>query len=227
MVSIGLSIFLGSREPINKQKEMIIRGEELGYTELFFEVENTELLRYARELLSIANKLDYYSFINVTPELLLKVGASPANMNFFKQLGFSAVKLSNFRLDDILKVKEIGIELNPSKFPVEKLKYFLDKIDDPERVKASHDYYPKGRGIKLSELVEISKPFASLDIPVAAFVCVPSSKVNCTVEELRDKNPSEAARVLLETEVIDRVLIGDRNPTDKDLEELSIFRKGY
>lgn len=230
-ITIGFSIFLTRRDLLSRQKEMIIKGEDLGYSEIFFELgkgEILEALKYAKELLSISNKLEYYSFINVNPDILIQLRVSPANMGFFKQIGFSAVRLSQgFRIEDMLKIKDIGIEVNPLQFPIEKLEYFLDKIDDPERVKASYDYYPKGAGIKLSALIERSKPFANLDIPVAAFISVPSIKANSTIEELRDKSPIEAAKILLETRVINRVIIGDPYPTDKEIEELSSVKKGY
>lgn len=231
MITIGFSLFPAKREIFGRQKEMIIQGEDLGYNEIFFEIGKPilEVLKYAKELLSIANTLEYYSFVNVTPDILIEIGASPANMAIFKQVGFSAIRIAHgFKISDILKIKDIGIELNPHQFPLEKLEDFLDKIDDPERIKASHNYYSaKGSGITISELVEKSKPFVNLDISVGAFISIPSVQSNTTVEELRAKTPAESAKILLETGVISRVLIGDPNPSREEMENLASIKKGY
>ncbi|ARM75497.1 MupG family TIM beta-alpha barrel fold protein [Acidianus manzaensis] len=233
MASIGFSVFPGWKEIFERQKEMIIKGENLGYTEIFFGIgrgvhtkSTLEAASNAKQLLKIANKLGYYSFVDINPDILNELGASPRNMGIFKEIGFSAVRVDyGFKIDDILKIQDIGIEINPYEFPLDRLEYFLDKIDDPERVKACHNYYPsKGSGISLKELIEKSKPFVELDIPVAAFISVPSVKSDTTVEELREKDPSESAKILFDTGVISRVLIGDANPTDEEMEKLSSIK---
>ncbi|AWR96910.1 DUF871 family protein [Acidianus sulfidivorans JP7] len=230
MTSIGFSLF--PEEIFERQKQMIIKGESLGYTEIFFRIEKSSVVDSsikAKQLLKIANKLQYYSFVNIDPDILTELGASPRNMEIFNQIGFSAVRIDRgFKVDDILKIKNIGIEINPNEFPIEKIEYFLDKIDDPERVKVSHSYYPsKGSGLSIKELIERSKPFVEFDLPVAAFISIPSVKRNTTVEELREKSTVESAKILFETGVISRVLIGDANPTDEDLENLASAKRMY
>jgi hypothetical protein len=224
MKTIGFTIFPGWKEIFDKQKEMIIKGEDLGFSEIFFTLDHTrstlDAIKNAKDLLKIANKLAYYSFINVNPDILLELKASPDNLSIFKEVGFSAIRVHGFTIEKILRMREIGIELNPYEFSSDKIDYLLDRID-PERIKATHDYYPvKGSGLTLSQLIEKSKPFVKAEIPVGAFVSVPSVKSNTTVEKLRDKLPGESAKVLFSTNVISRVLIGD-HPTDEEMKDLA------
>ncbi|AWR93941.1 MupG family TIM beta-alpha barrel fold protein [Acidianus brierleyi] len=235
MKSIGFAIFPGWKEIFERQKEMIIKGEDLGFSEIFFGIgrgvhtkSTLEAIKNAKELLKIANKLGYYSFVDINPEILAELNASPDNLGIFKAVGFSAVRIDyGFSIEKILRMKDIGIELNAFDFPQDKIEYLLDHID-PERVKATHNYYPvKGSGITISQLVEKSKPFVNAEIPVGAFVSVPSVKSDTTVEELREKMPGEAAKVLFSTKVISRVLIGDANPTDEEMKDLSMALRTY
>lgn len=229
MKSIGFSVFPGWKEIFERQKEMILKGEEVGFSEIFFGIgrgvhtrSSIEALANAKELLKIANKLGYYSFVDINPSILEELGASPRNLSIFKEAGFSAVRVDcGFSVDNILKIRDIGIELNAYTFPEDKIEYLLRNID-PEKVKATHNYYPViGSGISIKELIEKSKPFVKSGIPVGAFVSVPSVRSDTTVEELRDKNPGESARILFSTGVISRVLIGDAHPTDEEMIDLS------
>ena len=228
-MSIGFSVFPGWKEIFERQKEMIIKGAELGFSEIFFGIgrgvhtkSSVEAIKYAKELLKIANSLGYYSFVDINPEILRELNASPSNLQIFIEAGFSAVRVDcGFSVDDILKMKGIGIELNAYEFPPDKIEYLLKNVD-PEKVKATHNYYPvKGSGLTISKLIEKSKPFVDAGIPVGAFVSVPSVKSDTTVEELREKMPGESARVLFSTGVISRVLIGDAHPTDEEMEDLA------
>lgn len=221
MKTIGFSIFPGWIEIKDKQIELIKKGRELGYTEIFFGIgpgshwrtSVSEAFQVAKEILRHAE--DYYTFVDINPEILKELNASPKDLSKLKEAGFKAVRPDyGFTKEEIVEMsKQMYVELNPMEITDEEVDYVL-KNADPERIKATHNYYPvKYSGMTLDFFEKVTKRFKEKGIKVGAFIAHPNFKLRTTVEILRDAEPYDSANFLFQ--YVDRVLFGDPIPEEK------------
>ncbi|MCY0859897.1 MAG: MupG family TIM beta-alpha barrel fold protein [Sulfolobaceae archaeon] len=224
---LGISIFPGWKEIKSEQMELIKKANEYGYSQIFMGIGPgthwrtpvTEAFKEAKEYLELANKLGYYVFFDVNPEIFRELSVSPQTVDKFKDYGFSAIRVDyGFSVEQIIEMsKKIKIELNPFEFPLNELDSFLQKVD-MEKVAVSHNYYPVYyTAISLSDAVEKSKRFKEKGLSVGAFVDNSKFRLRTTVETLRFKTPGYAGRLLFLAGVADRILIGDPVPYEDDL----------
>ncbi len=229
-MKLGISIFPGWREIKSEQMELIKKANEYGYSQIFMGIGPgthwrtpvTEAFKEAKEYLELANKLGYYVFFDVNPEIFRELAVSPQTVDRFKDYGFSAIRVDyGFTVEQIIEMsKKIKIELNPFEFPLSELDSFLQRVDI-ERVAVSHNYYPiYYTAISLSDAIEKSRRFKEKGLSVGAFVDNSKFRLRTTVETLRFKTPGYAGRVLFLAGVADRILIGDPIPYEDDLASL-------
>lgn len=231
MKTIGFSIFPGWIEIKDRQIELIKKGRELGYTEIFFGIgpgshwrtSVTEAFQVAKEILRYAE--DYYTFVDINPEILKELNASPKDLSKLKEVGFKAVRPDyGFTKEEIVEMsKQMYVELNPMEITDEEVDYVL-KNADPERIKATHNYYPpRYSGMSLDRFERETKRFKERGIKIGAFIDHPNFKLRTTIEMLRDAEPFDSANFLFQ--YVDRVLFGDPIPEEKWLKDVAEVAK--
>lgn len=231
MKTIGFSIFPGWLEIKDKQIELIKKGRELGFTEIFFGIgpgshwrtQVPEAFQAAKEILRHAQ--DYYTFPDINPEILKQLGASPKDLSKFKEAGFKGVRPDyGFTKEEIVEMsKQMYVDLNPMEISDEEIDYVL-KHADPEKIKATHNYYPpRYSGMSLEYFAKITKKFREKGIKIGAFIDHPNFRLRTTIEMLRDAEPFDSANFLFQ--YVDRVLFGDPIPEEKWLEEVAEVAK--
>jgi hypothetical protein len=231
MRSIGILSQSWRREKINELKQIAEEAGKLGFNEIWSGVD-PKYIEGIKEISAIAEKYGMYFFVDLNPDIIRGFGASPGNLEIFKNLGIGGLRLDyGFSINDIIKMANnnlgLKIELNASIFPLEKLDYIVNNVKDVESLKASHDFYPiKYTALSLEDTIRKSKEFKDRGIPVAAFVSTPREiEGRTTVEMLRGKNVGKSASILFNSGYIDRVIIGDPLPKIEELNEAKESRE--
>lgn len=230
---IGFSVFPGWKEIRNEQIELLYKAKDLGFSEIFmgigpgthWKTSIVEAFGIAKEILKEASKLDYYVFVDINPEILKELHASPRDLSKLCDVGFKGVRADfGFNKEEIIEMsKKMVVELNPFEIKEQELEYIV-KNADPERIKATHNYYPiPYSGISKEIFVEKNKMLKERGIEVGAFISNPKFNLRTSLESLRYVDPFDSANYLFK--FVDRVIIGDPIPDTETLRKVSdVFR---
>ncbi|QGA68578.1 MupG family TIM beta-alpha barrel fold protein [Sulfolobus sp. E11-6] len=227
--SIGFSIFPGWKEIKDEQISLLKKGRDLGFSEIFMGIgpgthwstSVTEALVIAEDILREANKLDYYTFVDINPQILKELNASPRDLSPIMEIGFKGVRVDyGFSKEEIVEMsKQMTVELNPFEINEEELD-FIVKNANLERIKACHNYYPVPySGISKEIFLEKNRMFKERGIEIGAFIANPKFNLRTTLEVLRYVEPFDSANYLFK--LVDRVLIGDPIPDYESLSQVS------
>ncbi|WP_338602341.1 MupG family TIM beta-alpha barrel fold protein [Sulfolobus tengchongensis] len=226
---IGLSVFPGWKEIKDEQIQVMRKARELGFSEIFMGIGPgthwrtgiKDAFEIAKEILKEANRLDYYTFVDINPEILKELNSSPKNLSRFLEVGFRGVRADyGFSKEEIVEMsKQVIVELNPFEISVDELDY-VTKFSNPERIKATHNYYPiLYSGISKEVFLEKTKLFKERGIEIGAFISNPKFNLRTTLEILRFTEPFDSTNYLFN--FVDRVLIGDPIPDEKTLRQVA------
>jgi len=228
---IGISIFPGWTEIFDEQLKLVDTARDLGFSEIFFGIglgthwstSITESFGIAKKILAKAG--DFYTFVDINPEILSALGSSPRDLSRLKEAGFKGVRADyGFSRDEIVEMsKQMIVELNPMEVSMEDLDYVLGRAD-PERIRATHNYYPaRYTGLSLAVFKSVTEAFKSRGVEVGAFISHPGYQLRTTLEILREAEPFDAANFLFK--YVDRVLIGDPVPRREWLSDVATVAK--
>jgi len=226
---IGFSIFPGWKEIKDEQISLLKNVRDLGFSEIFMGIGPgthwrtpvNEALSVAKEILKEANKLDYYAFVDINPQILKELNASPRNLSMFMEIGFKGVRADyGFSKEEIVEMsKQMTVELNPFEISEEEVD-FIARNTNLERIKACHNYYPVlYSGISKEIFIEKNRIFKERGIEIGAFISNPKFNLRTTLEVLRYVEPFDSANYLFK--FVDRVLIGDPIPDYESLRQVS------
>ncbi|ARM75460.1 MupG family TIM beta-alpha barrel fold protein [Acidianus manzaensis] len=224
---IGFSIFPGWKEIKENQIELVKKARNLGYSDIFFGIgpgthwktEVIEAFEIAKDILKYAE--DYYTFVDINPEILNKIGCNPKDISKITKIGFKGVRVDyGFNKEEIVEIsKQANVEINPMEISEEEINYII-KNADPEKIQATHNYYPvKYSGMSLDFFDRINRKFKEYGINIGAFISHPKYKLRTTLEMLRDIEPFDSSNFLFK--FVDRVIIGDPIPDDKSLNDIA------
>ncbi|QIW22725.1 DUF871 family protein [Sulfolobus sp. S-194] len=228
---IGFSIFPGWKEIKREQLDIIKIARNYGYSEIFFGIgpgthwktSVEEAIILAKDFLEEAK--DYYTFVDINPDILKRVNASPKDLSKFINMGFKAVRADyGFSKEEIVEMsKQMVVELNPFEITEAELEFIMNNAD-LERIKAIHNYYPVFyTGISKEIFEEKNKLLKKWGIEIGAFISHPLYNLRTTLEMLRFVQPFDSANYL--SHFVDRVLIGDPTPKEEWLKDVSIAFK--
>ncbi|MEM4086342.1 MAG: MupG family TIM beta-alpha barrel fold protein [Saccharolobus sp.] len=228
-MKIGFSIFPGWKEIKEDQIALVKKARDLGFSEIFMGIgpgshwrtPASEAFEIAKDILKEANKLDYYVFFDINPEIIRELSSSPKDLSKIRNAGFKGIRADyGFSKEEILEMsKQMIVELNPMEITIEELDY-ITKNADPERIKATHNYYPLiYSGLSKETFLEKNKIFKERGIEIGAFISNPKFNMRTTLEILRFAEPFDSANYL--SKFVDRVLIGDPIPDDEWLKQVS------
>ncbi|QPG49010.1 DUF871 family protein [Saccharolobus solfataricus] len=227
--SIGFSIFPGWKEIREEQINLLKKARDLGFSEIFMGIGPgthwrtpvSEAFSIAKEILEEANKLDYYTFVDINPQILKELNASPRDLSKFKNIGFKGVRADyGFSKEEIVEMsKQMTVELNPFEISEEEVD-FIVRNANLERIRACHNYYPVlYSGISKEVFLEKNRIFKERGMEVGAFIGNPKFNLRTTLEVLRYVEPFDSANYLFK--FVDRVLIGDPIPDYESLRQVS------
>lgn len=230
MKKLGFSIFPGWKEIKEEQIKLVKTAKNYGFTEIFFGIgpgthwktSISESYEIAKEILKEAD--EYYTFVDINPEILRTLNASPQDLS--KLLIFKGVRADyGFTKEQIVEMaRQTIVELNPFEITEEEVDYILKHVN-PDRIKATHNYYPVFyTGISKEIFEEKTKIFKERGIEIGAFISNPKFYLRTTLEMLRFTDPFTSTSFL--SKFVDRILMGDPIPEEKWLKDVYEASKG-
>lgn len=236
--NIGISVYPDIR-PLDEIKQYFALASKYGVTRVFssmFSVEGTkeEVLAYFKELIEAAHSYNLQVSLDVNPYCFKHLGASPQDLSVFKSIDVDILRMDmDFgpEGDKQLIENPYGITIEFSSAP-RTAKALLDIGCDPKRFIMCHNFYPQRyTGLRWEKFLRVNREIkaVSKDIRNAAFVSSHNENTHGvwdakdglpTVERLRDYPMDLQARILLATNDIDDILIGNAYASEDELKAL-------
>lgn len=254
MKTIGISLYLDYYS-LDECKKMIDKASKLGYKEIFtsfnFEEytfpgkrnnsasDTKKLLKYAKD-----KGMDFH--VDITRNLLYKVGGNINDLSYFKNLNIPYIRLDGGFTEEeiaIMTNNNLGVMIEDNLSNYDRVLRTLDKVKEIGNLKqycACLNFFPRNHtGSTLFEAVSVAKKFKDAGCLTGGFIgslYSPTEMNNTSIG-----TPSiEAHRLLpsyiqltelLCTDVFDYILFGDSNPSDVELNEVAhaykCYKKGY
>ena len=236
MVTLGVSVYPDIR-PLEEIKDYLRLAASHGYRRVFtsmFSVEGTpgEVLAYFRDLDAAAHEVGMQVALDVNPECLARLGATPADLSVFDGIGADILRMDGAYGDDdnyemLCNPYGIKIEYNASSLAPDAIERLVGRGVDKERILACHNFYPQRyTGFRWDKFQEVNARLAPLGIRVGAFVSsqVPGTHgvwdATCglpTVERLRDYPADLQARLMVATGNVTDILFGNAYASEDEL----------
>lgn len=235
---LGISVYPDIR-PLSEITEYFKLASKYGATRVFssmFSVEGTkeEVLSCFRDLIEAAHRYNLKVSLDVNPACFKQMGASYDDLSVFHSIHVDVLRMDmsfGGEKDKVLVENPygIGIEFNASSNIVDEL---CKAGADPHKYTVCHNFYPQRyTGLKWKKFIDANaelKAF-SKDVRIAAFVSSHAPETHgvwgaiCglpTVEKLRDMPIDLQARMMLGTDNVDDILIGNAYATEEEFQAL-------
>lgn len=186
-----------------------------------------------KRVVKVASDLGMMVIADVSPDVFEELGIEYTNLQFFKDLGLSGIRLDlgfsgNEESFMTFNDQDLMIEINMSN-GTKYLENILSYKPNTQRLIGCHNFYPhKYTGLSRKHFMECSKQFKSQGIRTAAFVDAgtatfgpwPVSEGLCTLEEHRGLSIETQAKDLFNTELIDDVIVANAFASEDELKAL-------
>ncbi len=228
---IGISVYAGMENSLEENIEYMNKARKFGITELFTSLHipesNEQFEKEAIEILKEANRLNMKVTADISKKYYDELEINKFHINSLRiDFGFT-----NKEIAELTRKENYSITFNASTLDERDIEEILKYGGDISKIKACHNYYPKkDTGISEKLFVERNAAFKKYEIEVTAFVSSKYKKRGPiyeglpTLEKHRDIDPLIATQHLLRLGA-DKVLIGDLQASDKELERLSNIKK--
>ena len=236
MITLGVSVYPDIR-PLEEISSYLRRAAKYGYKRVFtsmFSVEGTrdEVLAYFRDLNAAAHEVGMEVALDVNPECLERMGASPANLKPFADIDTDIMRMDgaygeqdNYQM--LCNPYGIKIEYNASALVPAAIEALVARGVDKERILACHNFYPQRyTGFRWDKFQQVNARLAPLGIRVGAFVSSQAPGTHgvwdavCglpTVERMREYPADLQARIMASTGNVTDILFGNAYASDEEL----------
>lgn len=215
MITLGVSVYPDLR-PIEEIEEYLHMVSKYGFTRVFssmFSVEGTkeEVLAYFKKLDGIAHECGMKVSLDVNPECLTKIGATPDDISVMHDIGCDIIRMDGSYGDegDIKIINNpygIMIEFNAS-LPIEIITNLVKKGADKSRMLTCHNFYPQRlTGVQWKKYLNTNRIVRSEGLRIGAFIASHNKPTHGvwdsqdglpTVEMIRDLPVDLQARLLI------------------------------
>ncbi|MBR4163454.1 MAG: DUF871 domain-containing protein [Solobacterium sp.] len=236
---LGVSVYpdIDSLEDIAKYLQL---ASKYGFTRVFssmFSVEGTkeEVLAYFRDFIRIAHECGMEVSLDVNPDCFKRMGATVDDLSVFHEIGCDIVRMDlSFGLEGdaklLLNPYDIKIEFNASMISVEYAQNLLDKGVDKERLLFCHNFYPLPySGFQWHKFLDINQNLSSTGCRIGAFVSSHAENTHGvwdavyglpTVERLRDLPIDLQVRIMLATDNVTDIFIGNAFASEEEFKAI-------
>ncbi len=238
MKKLGISIY-PAHSNIEKDKEYLILASKYGYQRLFMcmlsEVDDKDtIIAKYKDICDFAHKYGYEISVDTNFDVFNKLKATARDLRVFKEIGIDIIRLDGPFTDSeyIAMTKNpygIKIEFNGSIY--QNLNYLVKLGAKRDNMVVCANFYPlKYTGLSFEKYVDFTKTYKPDGYRNAAFVS--SNALNTfgpwpvydglvTIEECRYKDIVDQARMLLTTDSVDDIIIGNAYATEEEIKKLS------
>ena len=239
MHKLGISVY-PDKTPMNEVYAYMEKAAKLGYSRIFtcfLSIPDDKRESYLEEFkgfMTKAHELGFEVAADTNPEVFEILGASPANLKPFKDLGLDIIRMDgNFGTQGDIQLTRnpygIQIEFNASmNCGVELL---IQNGGNKDQIIMCHNFFPERyTGLDFDLFMDFNRYWKELNLHTAAFVSSNNEntigpwQVFCglpTVEIMRGLPIEVQARYLLATGDVDDILIGNYPASDDELEALA------
>ena len=254
MNTIGISLYL-EYYTLDECKKMIDNANKLGYKEIFSSFNFEEYtfpgakaitLKEKKELMTYAKNKGMSFHIDITRNLLYKMGGTIDDLSCFAKINVPIIRLDGgFTPEEIaiLTRNKQGIMIEDNLCNYEDERYRMNIIKNTgnlSQYSACLNFYPRNdTGLDLNDAVKIALELKQLGCKTGAFIgsLLSPTEMNNTgtgtpsIEDHRFLPSYIQMYELLCTNAFDFILFGDSNPTKQELEDVAhaykCFKKGY
>ena len=236
MITLGVSVYPDIR-PLEEIATYLRLASKHSYKRIFtsmFSVEGTpqEVLAYFRELDAVAHEVGMEVALDVNPECLGRLGASPSDLSVFADIDADILRMDGAYGPDenyemLCNPHGIKIEYNASALDPKQIEDLVARGVDRQRILACHNFYPQRyTGFRWDKFQAVNARLAPLGIRVGAFIASQAPGTHgvwdavCglpTVERLRDYPADLQARIMAATGNVTDILFGNAYASEDEL----------
>lgn len=241
MTELGVMVY-PDLSPMSEIKEYLRRASKFGFnrvTSSMLSVEGTdeEIVAYFTELNRVAHTFGMKVSLDVNTNFLKRFHQSYDNLSLFHEIQCDILRLDGSygaELDYIMTQNPYGIqiEMNATSSRVEsEIAFFHGRNVSPDRVQLCHNAYPQRyTGLKWTDFLEKNHSLKRYGYKIAAIISSQAPHTHGiwgaedglpTVERLRDLPIDLQARIILATDKVDDLLIGNAYATEAELQALA------
>lgn len=242
MRNIGLSIY-PDHSSFDQNVAYLELGHKYGFKRIFMSMlevqEDSEKIKAKyQKIIDVGNKLDYQTFLDVSPKLFKKLNISYQNLKWFADMHVSGIRLDQSfdgATEALMSYNPYGliIELNMSN-DVDYLNNIISYQANTPYIYGCHNFYPqKGTALPYDFFTNCTKRFKKFNIHTAAFVSSAKGIMGPwnvtdglpTLERDRELPIGIQAKDLFGTQLIDDVIIGNAYASEEELRSLSLVNR--
>lgn len=239
MKTLGISVY-PDLKPLDEIVEYFKLASKYGATRVFssmFNLQGTpeEVTGYFRDMIKEAHKYGLAVSLDVNTEFLERMGVKPDDISLFKDIECDIIRMDGNYGDerDIQLINNpygIKVEFNTSMAENSVMK-LIEAGANPERIITCHNFYPQPyTGMEWEKFKRINKNIKDKsDMVIAAFVSSNEPGTHGvwdaeyglpTVEKMRHYPIDLQARLLLATDNVDDILIGNAFASEEEFKAL-------
>lgn len=232
----GISLYVGLNNTAEENLQLLHKAASMGITRIFtsLHIPQTNPLTVKAELTQLFEEVqnhhmeiisdispqtqELFELDKLSPKVLTDLGITTVRFDF----GYGIQEIARFS-------QEMRVQINASTITTDELDALVDANADFSNIDALHNYYPRPHtGLAEDFFLEKNQLLQSTGITVGAFVPSkygrrgPIFEGLPTLEMHRSLEAGLAARHLAILG-LDSIFIGDSNPSEKELQELSIL----
>ena len=234
----GISVY-PNKSSVKECINYIDRAAKLGYSRLFTSLlelndDQEAILNKFKEVLLHAHEKGMWISLDVNPGLFDSLNVSYNDLSFFKELGADIVRLdSNFdgMPESIMTYnpEDLSIELNISN-DTGNLANIFSYSPNKEKIIGCHNFYPQRyTGLDTDYFLKTTRKYHDMGIRTAAFVSSNTGEIGPhpynaglpTLEIHRNLPIEKQAQYLINTQLIDDVIIGNAFASDDELAKIA------
>lgn len=236
---LGVSVYpdIDSLEDITSYLQL---ASKYGFTRVFssmFSVEGTkeEVLAYFRDFIHAAHTCNMQVSLDVNPDCFKRMGASTDDLSVFHDIGCDIIRMDlSFGLEEdaklLLNPYGIKIEFNASMISFDYAQKLLDHGVQRDRLLFCHNFYPLPySGFQWQKFLDMNQMLAKTGCRIGAFISSHADNSHGvwdavyglpTVERMRDLPIDLQARIMLATDNVTDIFIGNAFASENEFKAI-------
>lgn len=240
MGKLGISIY-PDKSGFDDNKNYLKLASQYGFSRVFtnlLAVDNKEALDKYKNIIGYAKSLNMEVVADIAPQVFKDLNLDYRDLNIFYEMGLGGIRLDmgfSGNEESIMSFNPYGlkVELNISS-GTKYLDNIMSYMPNYENLIGCHNFYPhRYTGISREHFMRTTKDYKKYGLRTAAFVSSPNASFGPwnineglpTMEEHRDLPIEVQAKDLLNTGLIDDIIISNCFASEEELSILSKLNK--
>ncbi|SDK10266.1 DUF871 domain-containing protein [Natronincola ferrireducens] len=240
MVKLGVSVY-PDKSSLEDNKKYLSLAAKYGFSRVFLNfltVENEEILERFKDIVNYARELNMEIIADVAPKVFKDLNIDYKDLKIFSDIGLTGIRLDmgfSGNEESIMSFNSYGlkIELNISS-GTKYLDNVISYLPNKENIIGCHNFYPhRYTGISREHFMKTTETFKKYGLRTAAFVSSNEATFGPwdineglpTMEEHRELPIEVQAKDLINTELIDDIIISNCFASEEELRTLGSINR--